>query len=57
MRLKRSRFCPFDTPNPASKCGESMFDFINQLNMLLAERVGFEPTVRLPARRFSRPLP
>ena len=23
----------------------------------LAERVGFEPTVRLPARRFSRPLP
>ena len=24
---------------------------------LLAERVGFEPTVPLPARRFSRPFP
>jgi hypothetical protein len=23
----------------------------------LAERVGFEPTVELPPRRFSRPLP
>ena len=26
-------------------------------SFFLAERVGFEPTVRLPARRFSRPLP
>ena len=25
--------------------------------LLMAERVGFEPTVPLPVRRFSRPLP
>jgi len=25
--------------------------------VVVAEEVGFEPTVRFPARRFSRPVP
>ena len=29
----------------------------NYIAEILAEEVGFEPTVRFPARRFSRPVP
>jgi hypothetical protein len=35
----------------------SKYNEINNLRKLVAEGVGFEPTVRFPARRFSRPLP
>ena len=36
----------------------AFLDHLKWLRTLgLAEEVGFEPTVRFPARRFSRPLP
>jgi hypothetical protein len=33
------------------------FSYIKYLRRILAEGVGFEPTVPLQARRFSRPVP
>jgi hypothetical protein len=40
-----------------AKISDNILDNINILADILAEGVGFEPTVPLQARRFSRPVP
>jgi hypothetical protein len=47
--------CTLDCAQAAIKLIKS--NKINTLNDVLAEGVGFEPTVPLQARRFSRPVP
>ncbi len=41
----------------AEKTADDIYNFICRNKLCMAERVGFEPTVGIDLRRFSRPLP
>jgi hypothetical protein len=51
----RSVICAPDCAQPLS--AGNKLNNINMIGIILAEGVGFEPTVPLQARRFSRPVP